>query len=75
MRDGQNTPFARRLRREMTKAERLLWWKLKDASQHRKFRRQVPVGAYVLDFACIKTRLAIEVDGATHHTPRLTLPP
>ncbi|HVY87341.1 MAG TPA: endonuclease domain-containing protein [Hyphomonadaceae bacterium] len=66
MRDGQKTRFARQLRRNMTSAERLLWWKLKDRAQGWKFLRQKPLGPFVLDFACIEVQLAIEVDGATH---------
>jgi very-short-patch-repair endonuclease len=68
MRDGQKTRFARRLRKNMTSAERLLWWKLKDKQQGWKFHRQPPVGPFILDFACLEVLLAIEVDGATHHT-------
>jgi very-short-patch-repair endonuclease len=66
MRDGQKTRFARRLRSTMTSAERLLWWKLKEQQLGWKFRRQAPAGPFVLDFACVEIRLAIEVDGATH---------
>ncbi len=66
MRDEQKTRFARRMRRNMTPAERLLWWKLKDEQQGWKFRRQTPAGPFVLDFACVEILLAIEIDGATH---------
>jgi len=67
MRDAQKTRFARRLRKSMTPAERLLWWKLKDKQQGWKFLRQTPVGPFIVDFACLEVLLAIEVDGATHH--------
>ena len=68
MRDGQKTRFARRLRRNMTPAERLLWWKLKEKQQGWKFLRQTPVRPFVVDFACLEVLLAIEVDGASHST-------
>lgn len=58
---------ARRLRRTMTPAERRLWNVLR--SRHLagyKFRRQHPVGSYVLDFACPEHRLVIEADGGQH---------
>ena len=64
VRDGQKTRFARRMRRGMTPAEVLLWSKLRRSSQGWRFRRQPP--PYVLDFACVEIKLAIEVDGATH---------
>jgi very-short-patch-repair endonuclease len=59
--------IARRLRREATDAERKLWSRLR-GSQLRglKFRRQMPIGAFIADFACVKARLAIEVDGGQH---------
>jgi len=66
MRDKQKTRFARRLRKQLTPAERLLWWKLKGEQLGWKFRRQAPVGPFVLDFACVEILLAIEIDGATH---------
>ncbi len=56
---------AKQLRREITKAERLLWARLRG---HRfngfAFRRQVPIGHYIGDFVCFAGRLVIEVDGA-----------
>jgi very-short-patch-repair endonuclease len=59
---------ARRLRREMTDAERKLWSKLRNEQLGMQFRRQVPVGPYVVDFICIKRGLVIEVDGGQHYT-------
>ncbi len=56
---------ARTLRRTMTPAERRLWFDgLRSIESH--FRRQRPVGHYIVDFYCAAARLAIEVDGATH---------
>lgn len=56
---------ARTLRREMTLTEVLLWKALRTQNRF-KFRRQHPIGPYVLDFFCASSRLAVEVDGAAH---------
>jgi very-short-patch-repair endonuclease len=67
MREGQKVRAARRLRRHMTDAERLLWRCLRGRQlAAAKIRRQHPVGPYVVDFACVQLRLAIEVDGGQH---------
>lgn len=67
MREGQKTRFARRLRREMTDAERSLWHHLRNrALMGCKFRRQHPIGAYIADFACIERKLVVELDGGQH---------
>ena len=55
---------ARRLRRELTLPEKLLWVRLRRSDLN--FRRQHPIGHYVLDFYCPAAKLAIEVDGAAH---------
>jgi very-short-patch-repair endonuclease len=68
MREGEKTRFARRMRKTMTPAEKLLWWRLRREAEGWKFRRQPPVGPFVLDFGCVEVRLAIEIDGATHST-------
>jgi very-short-patch-repair endonuclease len=61
------TAFARRLRREMTNGEDILWRSLRgSALDGLKFRRQVPVGNYVADFLCIEHRLIVELDGRPH---------
>ncbi len=62
--------FARKLRREDTFAEEILWNSLK-ASQldGLKFRRQVPIGVYVVDFLCVKFKFIVELDGVVHETP------
>ncbi|NJS14246.1 MAG: DUF559 domain-containing protein [Sphingopyxis sp.] len=51
----------------MTLPEVLLWQQLKKRPGGYQFRKQHPVGSYVLDFACIRARLAIEVDGEAHN--------
>ena len=58
---------ARRLRKNMTGAEHALWryLRLRQLEGH-KFRRQVRIGPYIADFACLKAMLVIEVDGGQH---------
>jgi very-short-patch-repair endonuclease len=58
---------ARRLRKMMTDAERRLWFAVRDRRlAGYKFRRQHPIGGFVVDFACTKHRLVIEADGGQH---------
>jgi very-short-patch-repair endonuclease len=67
MREGQKTLFARHLRRSLTDAERQIWHHLRNRSlMDCKFRRQHPIGPYIVDFACIERGLAIELDGCQH---------
>lgn len=67
MSKGNGHGLARRLRQGMTDAERLFWYRLRNrALDGWKFRRQHPVGPYVLDFACVEAMLAIELDGGQH---------
>jgi very-short-patch-repair endonuclease len=62
--------FARLLRSSMTDAEMRLWMHLRlQRKSGLAFRRQSPVGAYVLDFECRPARLGIELDGAHHLEP------
>jgi very-short-patch-repair endonuclease len=59
--------FARRLRRDQTHVERKLWFALRDRRLHGfKFRRQQPVGSYIVDFICFEAKLIIELDGGQH---------
>ncbi|HCF24591.1 MAG TPA: hypothetical protein DER67_03475 [Novosphingobium sp.] len=57
---------ARKLRRDMSLPEVLLWQELRKRPAELKFRRQHPAGIYILDFYCAAARLAIEVDGWGH---------
>jgi very-short-patch-repair endonuclease len=62
---------ARRLRRNPTATERVLWEQLRRRRlEGLKFRRQVPLGPYVLDFVCLRHRLVIEADGPFHDPAR-----
>lgn len=58
---------ARRLRRDMTDAERALWRALRGRQiDGFRFRRQHPIGSHIVDFVCLDVRLVVEVDGAQH---------
>lgn len=60
---------ARRLRRDQTDAERALWFRLRDRRlAGLKFRRQMPIASYVVDFCCESARLILELDGGQHAT-------
>ena len=61
-------PFAKRLRKNMTKAEACLWKYVLKARKMKgySFRRQRPVINYIADFMCKELKLIIEVDGITH---------
>jgi very-short-patch-repair endonuclease len=59
--------FARRLRRNQTDAERILWFRLRDRRLDGwKFKRQVPVDRFVADFVCADGMLIVELDGGQH---------
>ena len=63
---------ARRLRRTMTLHEVILWSYLRGNRLGKlRFRRQHPVGPYVLDFYCSEAGLCVEVDGAAHDNPQV----
>ena len=57
---------ARKLRKEMSLPEVLLWQQLQQRPGGFKFRKQCPQHPFVIDFACLAARLAIEVDGEAH---------
>ncbi len=58
---------ARSLRRTMTEAERVIWTKLRGRRFAQfKFRRQVPLGPFIVDFLCFERTLVIELDGGQH---------
>lgn len=64
---SRHLTFARAMRADSTKAENLLWQALRNKRlEGLKFRRQVPLDGYILDFVCFEARLIIEVDGGQH---------
>ncbi|WP_265517098.1 endonuclease domain-containing protein [Nitratireductor luteus] len=59
--------FARTMRADATLAENLLWQALRNKQlEGLKFKRQVPLDGYILDFVCFDARLIVEVDGGQH---------
>ena len=59
--------FARKLRREQTDVERKLWKALRGRRFHGyKFRRQQPIGDYIVDFVCFEAKFVVELDGGQH---------
>ena len=70
MPDSQTYIRAKAFRRVMTPPEARLWTRLRASRLDGiKFRRQHPVGPYILDFYCAAARLAVEVDGRVHDDP------
>ena len=66
--DSNTLRAAHILRRSMTKAEAVLWKKLKDRKLfHTKFQRQHPINIFIVDFYCHQYRVVIEVDGDIHN--------
>lgn len=64
---GTASPIARRLRADLTDAERRLWSRLKNKQlDGARFRRQAPIASYVVDFYCHAARLVVELDGGQH---------
>ena len=62
--------IARKLRQNSTKQERILWQLLRNRQfKGLKFKRQVPIGEYVVDFLCEEKQLIIELDGGQHNEP------
>ena len=64
----KTTEKARILRKNMTKQERILWTFLRKKNiNNLKFRRQYPIGNYIVDFICNEKKLIIEIDGGQHN--------
>jgi very-short-patch-repair endonuclease len=61
--------LARRLRRDMSLPEIVLWRAMRGKQLSMRFRKQHPVGPYVLDLYCPEAQLAVEVDGFVHDLP------
>ena len=61
--------LARNLRKNSTIQERRLWNLLKNRQFHNlKFKRQQPIGKYIVDFVCKEEKIIIEIDGGQHNT-------
>jgi uroporphyrinogen-III synthase len=61
---------ARQMRKDHTRAERAAWKMLRDRrTLGLKFRRQVPIDRYIVDFYCPEIRLIVEIDGGVHALP------
>ena len=50
----------------MTEAEKKLWYKIRNKQLGVKFRKQQPIGKYIVDFVCFNKKLIIEIDGGHH---------
>jgi very-short-patch-repair endonuclease len=62
------TEAAKELRKKQTEAEKRLWFKLRDQQmQGIKFRRQEPIGNYIVDFVNFENKLVVEIDGSPHN--------
>lgn len=71
MADGLSFTRAKAFRKALTPQEFRLWQVLRrDRVGKIKFRRQHPIGPYILDFYCAAAKLAIEIDGAVHNEPK-----
>lgn len=67
MKGKEFKPIVRMLRRHQTATERRLWHALRArACLGYKFRRQQPIGPYIVDFCCLERKLIIELDGGQH---------
>jgi very-short-patch-repair endonuclease len=62
-----STPLARALRNNPTRAEQVMWRLLREAFPEARFRRQVPLRRYIVDFASHRARIVIECDGGQHN--------
>ena len=65
------TKFAKQLRRNQTDAERVMWFRLRDRRLAGwKFKRQVPIDRFIVDFCCAEAKLIVELDGGQHDQNR-----
>lgn len=66
--------FARYLRQRQTETEKLLWFNLRNKKLNGiKFKRQVVVGSYIVDFVSFEKMLIIELDGGQHNSPNMII--
>ncbi len=66
--DNNLKEYSRRLRKNMTDTEKLLWAKIRSKQMKGfQFYRQKPIGNFIVDFYCPKAKLVIELDGGQHY--------
>ncbi|MDJ0663178.1 MAG: endonuclease domain-containing protein [Acidimicrobiia bacterium] len=65
--DKRLTEFARRNRQDPTWAEAMIWADLRRRQLGYRFRRQQPIGRFIVDFVCFEKNLIVELDGWSHH--------
>jgi very-short-patch-repair endonuclease len=58
---------AHKLRNDLTISEARLWSGIKNRATGARFRRQVPIGPWIADFACLDLKIIVEVDDSSHH--------
>ena len=65
-----NIDLARRLRKNLTSQERILWQLFRNHNFYGyEIRRQSPIGKYIVDFVCREKKIIIKIDGGQHNTP------
>jgi very-short-patch-repair endonuclease len=70
LKSDRAVPTAKRLRKQMTPAEKALWAELRRVTPEQvHFRKQAPIGPFVVDFASHAAKLVIELDGGVHNAP------
>jgi very-short-patch-repair endonuclease len=70
---GSKVSLARGLRHRQTEAEKALWARLRNRQiEGVKFRRQQPIGGYIVDFAGLECRIVVEINGGQHNECGLT---
>ena len=66
-------PLARKLRKNMTLGEVLLWQEIRNKNLGVQFHRQTPIKEFIVDFYCHELMLAIEIDGSSHDHPEVAV--
>jgi very-short-patch-repair endonuclease len=69
-RTGEQTTFARKLRKQTSRTERKLWPHLSRSALGAPFRRQHVIDGYFADYCCVPLKLVIEIDGPMHDSVR-----
>ncbi|MGQ0532869.1 MAG: endonuclease domain-containing protein [Caulobacteraceae bacterium] len=74
LKSDRAVPLARRLRKNMTESETQLWSALRRMAPERAhFRKQAPIGPFIVDFASHAAKLVVEVDGGAHDAPDVSV--